>query len=100
MALTLQLKLHDTSIISDLLIFLSLTISGGDLKERWIGDAYEHESYTDYNASMCLDGGTTTEGDLNSTHLSFCCPACKLQVSGRYVSTTSEFSLANLYLGL
>ena len=87
MALTLQLKLHDTSIISYLLIFLSLTISGGDVKERWIGDAYEHESYTDYNASMCFDGGTTTEGDLNSTHLSFVAQQFKIQVLGRYVST-------------
>ena len=41
---------------------------------------YEHESYTDYNTSICLDEGTTTEGDLNSKDLKF----CKLQVWGRY----------------
>ena len=35
-------------------------------------------SYTDYNTSICSDGGTTTEGDLNSIHLKF----CKLQVCG------------------
>jgi hypothetical protein len=51
--------------------FWSLTISGRDWKERWIGDAYEHESYTDYNALLCLDGETTTEGDVNSIHLIF-----------------------------
>ena len=51
--------------------FWSLTIPGGDRRERWIGNAYEHESYTDYKVSICLVGGTTTEGDLHSTPLSF-----------------------------
>ena len=28
-------------------------------------NAYEYESYTNYNTSICLDEGTTTEGDSN-----------------------------------
>ena len=56
----------------------SLTIPGGNQRERWIGNTYEHESYTDYNTSICIDEGTTAEGDLNSIHLKF----CKLQVWG------------------
>ena len=62
--------------------FWSLTIPGEDQRERWIDNAYKHVSYTDYNTSICLNEGTTTEGDLNSIHLKF----CKLQVWGRYVS--------------
>ena len=41
-------------------------------------NTYEYVSYTDYNTSICPDGRTTTEGDLNSIHLNF----CKLQVCG------------------
>ena len=37
--------------------------------------------------SICLDEGTTTEGDLNSIHLKF----CKLQVWGRYVNAPKFF---------
>ena len=49
-------------------------------------------SYTDYNTSIYLDGGTTTEGDLNFIHLKF----CKLQVGGEVceypgVSSFSQF---------
>ena len=68
-------------------IFRMLTIPGEDQRERWTGNAYEHESYTDYNILICLDGRTTTEGDLNSTHLSYVAQQCKLQVWGRYVNT-------------
>ena len=57
---------------------------------------YEHESYTDYNTSICLDGGTTTEEDLNSIHLKF----CKLQVWGRYVSTPKHVLFLNSYFVL
>ena len=62
--------------------FWSLIIPGGDQRERWIGEAYEHESYTDYIASICLDGGMTTEGDLNSTHLKFYCSALQTSSVG------------------
>jgi hypothetical protein len=41
--------------------FWSLTISCGDQRECRTGDAYEYESYTNYNISICLDEGTTTE---------------------------------------
>ena len=57
---------------------------------------YEHESYTDYNTSICLHGGTTTEGDLNSTHMKF----CKLQVWGRYVSTPKHVLFLSSYFVL
>ena len=53
-------------------------------------------SYTDYNTSICPDGGTTTEGDLNSMHLKF----CKLQVWGRCVSTPKVSPFLSSYLVL
>ena len=55
--------------------FRSLTILGEDQRERQTDNAYEHESCTNYNILICLAGRTTTEGDLNSTHLKFCCSA-------------------------
>ena len=63
-------------------IFRSLTILGEDQRERRTGNTYEYESSTDYNNLICLDGRTTTEGDLNSTHLSYVAQQCKLQVWG------------------
>jgi hypothetical protein len=62
--------------------FWSLTFPREEQRERRKSNTCEHVSYTDYNISICLDGGTIAEGDLNSIHLKF----CKLQVWGRYVS--------------
>ena len=63
--------------------FWSLTFPREEQREQRTSNTCEHVSYTDYNTSICLDEGTTTEGDLNSIHLKF----CKLQVWGRYVNT-------------
>ena len=37
---------------------------------------------TEYNTLICLDGGMTTEGNINSTHLKFCCPALQTPSAG------------------
>ena len=76
--------------------FRSLTFLGEDQEEWWTNNTHEHMSYTDYNTSICPDGGTTTEGDLNSIHLKF----CKLQVWGRYVSTPKRVLVLNSYFVL
>ena len=81
--------------------FWSLTISGEDQGERRTGNAYEHESYTGYNILICLDGRTTTEGYLNSTHLKFCCSAMQTPSVGRVCEYTEVSSFhVNPYLGL
>ena len=62
--------------------FQLLTIPGEDQREWWTGTTYEHESYTDYDILICLDGRATTEWDLNSTHLKLCCSAMQTQSVG------------------
>ena len=53
-------------------------------------------SYTDYNISICLDGETIAEGDLNSIHLKF----CKHQVWGEVCEYPEVSSFLNSYLVL
>ena len=52
-------------------VFSVANLSRGRSRRMMDKQHYEHESYADYNTSICLDGGTTTEGDLNSIHLKF-----------------------------
>ena len=78
--------------------FWSLTFPGEDQGEWRTNNTYKHVGYTNYKPSICLDKGTTTEGDLNSIHLKF----CKLQVWGKYVSAPKYVlsqSISCLWIG-
>ena len=52
-------------------VFLSLTISGGDKKNKGAYDARKHGSNINYQILMFLGDGTHSKGDPDLAHLTF-----------------------------